>query len=210
MKKDFKALLEERKIPIVTLDPKWHEIFRYVTPTSDIKRLEEQLGEALKKQGKANTETKDIKKIKAKLMEEVLEISAQMNGGDQSSKLEKQMADKKRLISECNEKLEAYQDDILEIPAQIDAINKELMLETLELCYVNIKKNTEELAKINEWIDAARIQLKKQVLRKVDRENKNKDMYAFLHDIFGADVLDAFDLGTPDGLETKKEKMTES
>lgn len=208
MKKDFNQLLENKKFAPVILDPKWHEIFRYLNKTPEIQKLEDELGDLLKIQGKSNTESKDIKKIKAKLMEEVVSISGEINAGNSNPKLEKEINDKKRLINECNEKLSEYQDNMLDIPEKIDEINKKIMLCTLELCYVNIKKNTDELKSIDEWINAARVQLKKQVLRKQDRETKNKDMYSYLHSIFGADVLDAFDLGVAPGLETKKEATT--
>ena len=208
MKADFASIVKGKKIAPLVLDQKWHEIFTYLKKTPEIKKLEEELNELLKKQGKANTQSKDVKKIKSKLMEEVVEISNEIRSGNSDPKLEKEIADKKRLIAECNDKLEAFVEDSAEVPELIEDVNRKLMIETLSLCYANIKKNNLELKEIDDWINLARIQLKKQVLRKQDRETKNKDMYSYLHSIFGADVLDAFDLGTVEGLETKKEQTT--
>ena len=56
----FRPALAGRKIPILTLDGKWHQLFNQTQPDKRIKRLEEKLNDLLKRQGKANTEIKDI------------------------------------------------------------------------------------------------------------------------------------------------------
>ena len=38
------------------------------------------------------------------------------------------------------------------------------------------------------------IELKKKVIRKESIEGKNKEMYTYLHDIFGARMTDMFDI----------------
>ena len=60
----FRPALAGRKIPILTLDGKWHQLFNQTQPDKRIKRLEEKLNDLLKRQGKANTEIKDIKRLK--------------------------------------------------------------------------------------------------------------------------------------------------
>ena len=39
-----------------------------------------------------------------------------------------------------------------------------------------------------------RIDLKKNIIRKQNRTINNKEIYSYLHDIFGAEVLDLFDI----------------
>ena len=66
-KKDiYITALEGKKIPILTLDHKWHQIFQHTEATPEIKQLEKQLNELVKRQGKLITESKDIKKLKKK------------------------------------------------------------------------------------------------------------------------------------------------
>ena len=39
-----------------------------------------------------------------------------------------------------------------------------------------------------------RIELKKKVIRKQEKERKNQALYSYMHDIFGADVIEIFDM----------------
>lgn len=194
MKKEFSKLLEGKKFSVAVLDHEWHELFNYVKPDREIKRLEEKLNELLKRQGKANTETKEIRKIKARLMDEIMQMMNEIGESEPSAKVQKKMDDNKRLINECNEKIDAYQDELLDLPKQIDEVNRKLMIRTMELCYDDIVANTRDIKEIAEWIAKVRVELKKQVLRKQDRETRNQELYRYLHGIFGADVIDIFDM----------------
>ena len=59
----FVSAITGKKLPILTLDHKWHQLFTQVNVTPEIKAGEEKLNTLLKRQGKINTETKEIKKI---------------------------------------------------------------------------------------------------------------------------------------------------
>lgn len=180
--------INAKKIPILTLDHKWHRLFTQIDSNSEISSLEEELNALLKKQGKINTETKDIKKLKNKLMEEMVVLS--MDSGANESEIE----EKKRLIDECNSKLDEYQDDSLELPKEINEINKKLMIATMEVCYDDIQSGTQEINEISEWIESMRVELKKNVVRKQEKQQRIQDLYAYMHDIFGADVIEIFDM----------------
>lgn len=186
----FAPALIGRKIPILTLDHKWHQLFTQVNVTPEIKEKEGVLNELLKRQGKINTETKEIKKIKARLMDEIVSLMDE----SENAATRKKIDENKRLIEECNQKMDAYKEDAMDLPLEIDKANKELMLLTMEVCYRDIKNNTEELNHITEWINNMRIELKKNVVRKVEMQRRNQDLYAYMHDIFGADVIDMFDM----------------
>lgn len=180
--------LNDKKIPILTLDHKWHRLFTQIESNSSIKDLEDELNVLLKKQGKINTETKDIKKLKSKLMDELVALSM-----DAESNVD-EIDEKKKLIDECNEKLDQYQDDILELPKEINEINKKLMIATMEVCYDDIQSGTQEINEISEWIDNIRVELKKNVIRKQEKQQRIQDLYSYMHDIFGADVIELFDM----------------
>ncbi len=47
---------------------------------------------------------------------------------------------------------------------------------------------------IDDWIANIRVELKKNVIRKQNRDINNREIYSYLHDIFGAEVLDLFDI----------------
>ena len=193
MNEEFEQALAGKKIPILTLDNKWHQLFTQTEQTAEIKEMEEALNELIKRQGKANTESKEIKKLKKKLMDEIVVLADEMSDHP-TKKQEKDMADHKRLINECNEKMDAYEEELLELPREINQLNNKLMLATMESCYRRLQRNKEELAQIDAWLVSIRKELKKKVIRKQEKEAMNQQLYAYMHDIFGADVIELFDL----------------
>ena len=90
--------------------------------------------------------------------------------------------------------MDKYQDELLDLPKEINEVNMELMLDTMEICYEIIQENTEKIKEIADWIANVRIELKKNVVRKQECELKNQQMYSYMHDIFGAEVIDIFDM----------------
>ena len=203
----YKKALEGKRVPVLTLDNKWHRLFTMMEPDKELKRLEENLNSLLKLQGKLNTESKSIKKIKKRLMDEIVQL---MERNDSAA--EKKIEENKRLIEECNEKLEEYQDKLLDIPKEIDQANYALMIRTMEMCYEVLKINTKEIDEIGEWITQIRVELKKNIIRKQEKEFKNYELYSFMHDIFGADVVEIFDVNQEhiDKITEKIEKLKNS
>ena len=189
----FQPALIGKKIPILVLDNKWHKLFTQAEYSSEIKGMEKEMNNLLKRQGMVNTESKEIKKLKKKLMDEIVVLADEM-GQHPTRKQEKDMADHKRLINDCNEKLEAYEEEMVELPRQINQLNNKMMLVTMEVCYKRIQQNTTELEAVEEWIGNIRRELKKKVIRKQEKEAMNRQLYSYMHDIFGADVIELFDM----------------
>lgn len=189
----YSPALKEKKIPILTLDNKWHRLFTQTNPNKTILRLEEELNDLLKKQGKATTESKDIKRLKKKLMQEIVE-NAEGTAEGNNQKALKKMEDNKRLINECNERLTMYEDQLIELPGEIDRVNRELMLQTMDICYDTLKTNETEIKETAKWVAAIRVELKKRLIRKQEMEQMNQELYSYMHDIFGAEVIEIFDM----------------
>ena len=191
-KEEFKDVLQGKKIPLLTLDSNWYKLLKQVEHP-DIRQREEALNNLLKRQGKMNTETKDIKRLKKKMMSEIVTMVDEFgSSGDKS--LEKKIDDNKRLLADCNKRLEEYEQELIEVPKEIDKINKELMLMTMEQCYKTMKENEEQIHEISDWVTQIRIELKKRLIQKQEMEQKNHDIYTYMHHIFGADVIDIFDM----------------
>ncbi|MDE6128878.1 MAG: hypothetical protein K2G16_06770, partial [Lachnospiraceae bacterium] len=108
--------------------------------------------------------------------------------------LEKKLDDNKRLINDCNDKLDSYKDELMELPKEIEQVNYKLMLATMEVCYEKLRENTAEIDEIGEWIAKIRVELKKKVIRKQEKEQQNQDLYHYMHAIFGAEVINIFDM----------------
>lgn len=203
----FKPAMEGKKIPILTLDHKWHKLFSQRGITPEMKEKIDEVNRLLKEQGKINTEIKQIKAIKKRLMEEMVSLADRIDAGDAHA--EKEMDEHKKLIEESNQKLEAHQDLLLDIPRDISKANYELMLLSMEVCYQTIQENTEQINEIANWVTNIRVELKKNLIRKQEMEQKNHNLYSYMHDIFGAEVIDLFDMKyIPE--EIKKKELSES
>ena len=188
----FSSALTGKKVPILTLDNKWYRLLNELGREA-AKDLEEQLNELLKRQGKLTTEAKDIKKLKKKLMNEIVPMVDEVEQTKDKNLL-KEIDDHKRLIEECNQKLDSYQEELMDLPREIEQVNQKLMLLTMEYCYDTMQENTEQINAIGDWVTNIRIELKKNLIRKQEMEQKNHEIYAYMNDIFGAEVMDLFDL----------------
>lgn len=186
----FREALIGKKVPILTLDNQWHRLFTQTGVNEEIQRLEDNLNEILKRQGKLNTELKSLSAFKKKLMQEIVSI---MELPDSSAK-EKKMSENKRMIEESNQKMDAYNDELMEIPRQIDEANFALMLASMRVCYSKIQQNVQEIDEINKWVSDFKVQLKKKIILKQQKEIWNDEMYNYMHSIFGPDVIDMFDM----------------
>lgn len=189
----FKPALYGRKIPVLTLDNAWHQLVTRTKPDQELKKLEAELNSLMKKQGKANTEIKELKKLKSKLMGEIVQLADDATGG-RDRNAEKKLEENKKRINECNQKTEEYEEQLIELPREIDRVNKELMLRTMEICYDTLKRNKSEIDETAKWISAVRVELKKRLIRKQEQEQTNQDIYKYMHNVFGPDVIDMFDL----------------
>ncbi len=187
----FEQALEGKKIPVLSLDHKWHRLFTQTgKSTAEINSLQEELNELLKKQGKANTQIKNLGLYKKKLMDEIVALSDGINSGENADEL----AEHKRLLEECNQKIDEYRDQNMDLPRDIDAVNKKLMLSTMELCYDMIQENTEEIKEISDWVDEIRVEIKRKVVKKQEKIIWNQELYSYMHDIFGPEVIEIFDM----------------
>ena len=186
----YAAYLKDKKIPVLTLEHKWHKLFPNGNKPSQIAQLESQVNDCVKREGGLRTDIKDLKKLKKKLMDGIVS-----NMDDTSNhKITKKMEESQRLILEINEKLDNYEEELLELPEKTKAANTALMLESMDYCYNQMHKNSEEIKEIAEWIKKVRVELKKNVLRKQEKEMRNKRMYSYMHDLFGPEVIELFDL----------------
>ncbi len=206
---EFRAALSNKNIPLLVLDQKWHRLFAIHGKTDEIKEKEAKVNELLAQQGRANTELKKLKKIKNQLMDEIVQ---NMDDEDNdSAEREKKRLESKKLIDEVNEKINEEEDLLLELPKEIKEVNESLMILSMDYFYSKLRVNQTEAKEIEDWIAQVRIDLKKNIIRKQNRTINNKEIYSYLHDIFGAEVLDLFDIqyddlivGTSDNKDNKE------
>lgn len=203
-REDFVEAVKGKHIPILTLDNKWHELFAINKKTPEILTLEEKVNKLLKRQGFLNTEIKNLKKVKSDLMKDIVE-NMELTEEAKSNKLNKNQ----ELIKEINEKIEGYDDELLDIPSLLKEANDELMIATMDVCYHRLYDNSRIIIEISEWIRRVRVELKNRIVNKKAKEIENQHAYTYMHNIFGHEVIDIFDLKYV-GDEVKEELKDET
>ena len=188
----YMSALEGKSIPILTLDNKWHQLFTQTDMTPEIEELADELNSLVEKDGKLRSENKDIKRLK-KLLGEIVPLRDKANKAP-SSAIEKEISERTRLINECNDRLAGREDELLDLSRQIYDVDYKLMLETMKVCYERLHENTAEIKGLDEWISKVRIELKKNIIRLQESEMENYNLYSYMHQIFGPEVVDIFDM----------------
>ncbi len=188
---DVKDKIQSKNVPIVILDARWHQLFPEKDKTPEIKRLEKALKDALQLQGKVTTDLKEARKIKATFMENVMNVAEDPNLSD--SKRQKIQEKNQKLIVEARDKIAELEDMELELPKRIRDANMALVVECVNVCYKRINKNRKDIVALTKWIEEMRVELKKRVLIKQDKETKNANIYTYMHDLLGAELMEVFD-----------------
>lgn len=189
---DFARAVQGHKVPVLTLDQKWHHLFAAGGKPKKIQAQEKKVNECLAVQGRAQQELKELKKLKATLMDNIVQNMDGAEGANQRQ--ERKLAEDRRLIDEINEKIDACEDTLLEAPRKIKEANDRLMELTVEHAYYELRSNAEAIESIGKWITEMRMELKRQIIRKQTAEIINREIYSYMHDIFGARMVDVLDL----------------
>ncbi len=189
---DFTKIVRDKKLPILTLDARWHEIFPEDKKTAAIRGLEQKVNNLLKKQGKAVNDIKEMKQLKNSLLKDI--VDNMDIGKDPAGKAKEKKLDKnKQYVNELNVKINRAMEDLAEIPYQIKLANEELLAESIAVFYRELEDNKSEIKEITDWITGVRDELKKNILIKQDLEEKNSLIYTYMHDILGAGIMESFD-----------------
>ncbi len=199
---DFNTVVRNKKLPILTLDTRWHELFPEEAKNARIKELEQEVNNLLKKQGKLVNDIKDMKKLKNSLIKDIvvnMDIGTDIIGKAKEKKLDKN----KQYIKELNDKIDRAMDELADMPYQIKEVNEVLMSESMKICYDRLSENKQAILEIADWIGKVREELKHKILVKQDMELNNNRIYTYMHDILGAELMEAFDQEHKSGVDKK-------
>ncbi|MDE6617002.1 MAG: hypothetical protein K2K35_10575, partial [Lachnospiraceae bacterium] len=181
--------LKNKKIPLLVLDPQWHELFPEHRKTSEIKNCEKRLNELIKIQGQTANNIKEYDKAKKAIMDNI--VSNMTDGSEPDSFLKARKQEKnQKLMANLNDKISEAEEIQKEIPAQIQLANRELLVEAMKVCYNELTSNTEQIEELEAWIAETRNNLKDRILEKQDMEMRNTQMYKYMHNLLGAQVVE--------------------
>ena len=193
--KQYSDALVGKEIPILSKDEKWQQLFILSPKTQKIEEIEAELNSLVDKQETIREKIKDIKRLKKKLLGEIVVLrDDSAHDKKNRKKIEAEIDDHTRLIKECNEKIEECEDEMLGLPREIYQVDYRLMVETMNVFYKIMHDNTIEINAIDDWISKIRVQLKKNIIRMQEKEIENFNVYSYMHNIFGPEVIDLFDL----------------
>lgn len=190
--------LKGKRLPIVTLDEKWYELFPENEKTPKIKKLEKSLNDYIKKQGQYNDDIAQLNKSKSSLMKEIV-MKMEVTGTEDDIKRDKRMSNIQVSINDINSKIEKMQLELEEeIPKLIEQTNLKLIIESINLCYARMTMNNEYISQITKWIDEVRDELKDKLIQKHDCETTNARIYTYMHNVMGPELMEIFDIDEPD------------
>lgn len=207
---EFSKALQGKQVPLLILDQKWHSLFQNGGKPRNIVRLEKKENELLRRQGRLNEDAKELKGLKNKLMKAIL-FSA--SGEAQGAKEEKKLQEDRRLLIETKERLCQILAEQEELPGKLNEVNEALMTATMEHFHEIMSRNEMEIEMIGKWLEQMREEARQKAARKQTAEDMNREIYSYMHDILGADVIEIFDLkyakeASEDSEENKKEEQS--
>lgn len=184
--------IKKSKVPILILDKNWHYMFPSGKKTERMIELETKLNELLKEQGKLTNNEKDYKNLKKECMSNIMgQMEAAYDNDDHKAK--EDMSKSQRYIEEINAKLEDIEHRLGDLPNDIKNTNNELLKESVNLTYAEMKINKLRVTQLEKEIFELRQQLKDKISEKTTKEEMIERTYMFLHNMVGAEVINKLD-----------------
>lgn len=106
--------IQNLRLPLLTLDRKWHLLFSGEKPKT-IQAIEREVNDTLKNQARIKEEKKKLNSLKQQLMQQIV---ANMNAQEDSTQF-RVMEKSRDLIEEINDKLILLENDELDIPIKL-------------------------------------------------------------------------------------------
>lgn len=186
------GVINMRKVPLLPLDNRWHQLFPATEKSVHIKKLEDEVMSIIKQESRISKELKDLGKLKKKLMSEIVQNMEETSDGKETLR-QKKLETSQKLIREINDKIEKMEMEDIALPRKLIKANEELLYASIDECYERIDHNAQQIEVLSEWIERTRDELKKNVVIKQEKEEVNQNIYAYMHDMLGPEFMEIFD-----------------
>lgn len=184
--------LKRKRVPLLTLDPRWHQLFPDHLKTKKLAKLEKNLNKLIKKQGQTNNDIKEYEKARKVIMDNILQNMTDGHELDSPIREKKQDANQK-MLEELKEKIREAEELQDRLPEEIKQANEELLFESMRICYETLITNTRGIEEEETWIQTVRAALTEHILHKQEMEIRNTETYKFMHDLLGREIVEMFD-----------------
>lgn len=188
----LRQVFRNKKIPIVTLDERFINLFPEEKMSGVQRRLRDELVELMKDQSRVLDDIKGLKRYKSQLMQEIVE-NMEVDHTPLGKLKERKLAKNQKLIEDINHKLLIAEDNLEKLPGEIAAKNEELMVESLQRCYSNVyEKNLRKKALADEIKDME-VKLRNLKKQKLEIEKDYRGTYTYLYDMLGTEMMRKID-----------------
>ncbi len=166
--------LRRKRVPLLTLDPRWHQLFPDHLKTKKLAKLEKNLNKLIKKQGQTNNDIKEYEKARKVIMDNILQNMTDGHELDSPIREKKQDANQK-MLEELKEKIREAEELQDRLPDEIKEANEELLFESMRICYETLITNTRGIEEEETWIQTVRAALTEHILHKQEMEIRNTE-----------------------------------
>jgi seryl-tRNA synthetase len=191
-RKIAKPINIEKKVHILTLDNRWHELFQDKNKPKRIAYLEKRLNKLMGQQGQLTNDMKEYALLKKKMMSDIVDNMKEAIE-DEDDKAIVEMEKSKKYINDIKDKIDKMETKMENLPREISTTNKELLEYTMQDCYMRIYNTKKELDELNEWIEKARAELKEKLVRQTEVKEEYDRMYSYMHDLVGYEIIELYD-----------------
>ena len=194
-RKKIKSLInsvEDLQVPILILNEIWLQSFNKRFKNTRSEKLESDLKECLKKQSRLTEVLKKLHERKKENLNVILKLTPQVfEMSNDSAKTRMETLQKE--VLEINDGLEKLSEELSAVPIEINKVNRELLNETIEICYDEMLANQEKLEELSPKIDKMREELKALVEQHAICKDAYENTYILLHNLVGEDLIDRLD-----------------
>lgn len=187
-----KPLNIEKRVHILTLDNRWHELFSDKKKIRKIVELEKKLNKLISEQGQLTNDLKEYSLLKKKMMVDIVDNMKEAIEDEDDNAIN-EMQKSKKYINDIKDKLDKIEGRMGNLPREIQDINKELLEYTMQDCYMRMYDTKKELDELQEWIDRVREELKEKVVRKTEVKEEYDRLYSYMHDLVGYEIIELYD-----------------
>lgn len=188
---NYETLYDELRMinmPILTLDKGWHDLF-WEGKSKEIQRLEKELTNALKGQGKVKSDREELNTLKKTLMKQIVD---NMDAGE-NSRASKKLEKSKQLIEEINDKLILLEDRQLDLPEEIQDANARLMMAGMKEVLTSAMENNDDIDELESEIEEMKTELKKKILLRRQKIEENEIIYKYLNRTVGRGLVGKYE-----------------
>lgn len=182
----------DRKVHMLTLDGRWHDLFVGIKKPRYIAELEKKLTKLLAEQGQLTNDIREYGLLKKKMMGDIME-NMKDAFEESDSRAMKEMDKSKKYIEEIKGKLENMEERSYSLPKEIEEVNKELLTYTMQNCYMRMYDNKQELEELEAWIERVRQELKDKLVRQTEAKEEYDKLYSYMHDLVGYEIIEKYD-----------------